>query len=78
MNWGASLGEESVQGNVSVQNQSRPDPTDLLSRGPSASCSPNPRGRIKSPNIVFRCGRSPTLRSKALGKNIAAITEKLK
>ena len=37
-----------------------------------------PRGGTKSPNTVFRHGRSPTPRSKALGANIAAITEKLK
>ena len=78
VNWGASLGEGSAQGNVSTQNQSRPDPTDLLTRGGSASYSPAPRGRGKSPNTVFRHGRSPTPRSKALGANIAAITEKLK
>ena len=78
VNWGASLGEGSAQGNVSVQSQSRPDPTDLLTRGRSASYSPTPRGRTKSPNTVFRHGRSPTPRSKALGANIATITEKLK
>ena len=55
VNWGASLGEGSMQGNVSAQSQS-PDPTDLLSRGRSASCSPTPRGRTKSPNTVFRHG----------------------
>ena len=78
VNWGASLGEGSAQGNVFAQNQSRPDPTDLLTRERSASYSPTPRGRAKAPNTVFRRGRSPTPRPKALGANIAAITEKLK
>ena len=44
VNWGASLGEGSAKGSVSAQNQSRPDPRDLLSRGRSASCLPTPRG----------------------------------
>ena len=78
VNWGASLGEGSAQGNVSAQSQSRPDPTDLLSRGRSASYSPTPRGRTKSPNTVFCRGRSPTPRQKALGAHIAKVTEKLK
>ena len=64
VNWGASLGEGSAQGNVSEQNQSRPDPTDLLTRERSASYSPTPRGRAKAPNTVFRRGRSPTPRPK--------------
>ena len=76
--WGASLGEGSVQGYVSAQSQWHPDPTDLLIRGRSASYSPTPRGQTKSPNTVFHRGRSPTLRSKALGANIVAITEKLR
>ena len=64
VNWGASLGEGSVQGNVAAQNQSRPDLTDLFSKGHRASYSPTPRGRTKSPNTVFRRGRSPTPRKK--------------
>ena len=32
VNWGASLGERSAQGNVAAQSQSRPDLTDLLLR----------------------------------------------
>ena len=78
VNWGASLGEGSAQGNVAAPSKSLPNLTDLSSRGRSASHSPTPRGRTKSPNTVFRRGRSPTPRSKALGANIAAITEKLK
>ena len=78
VNWGASLGEGSAQGNVAAPSQSLPNLTDLSPRGRSASHSPTPRGRTKSPNTVFRRGRSPTPRSKALGANIAAITEKLK
>ena len=71
VNWGPLLGEESAQGNV-------PGSTDLSARGRSASSSPTLRGRTKAPNTVFRRGRSPTPRSKTLGENIAAITEKLK
>ena len=71
VNWGPLLGEESAQGNV-------PGSTDLSARGRSASSSPTLRGRTKAPNTVFCRGRSPTPRSKTLGKNIAAITEKLK
>ena len=78
VNWGASLGEGSAQGNVAAQSQSRPDLTDLLSKGRSASYSQTPRGRTKSPNTVFHRGRSPTPRQKALGKHIAKVTEKLK
>ena len=78
VNWGASLGEGSAQGNAAALSQSLPNLTDLSSRGRSASHSPTPRGRAKSPNTVFRRGRSLTPRSKALGANIAAITEKLK
>ena len=81
VNWGASLGEGSAQGNVAGQSQSRPDLidlTDLLSKGRSASYSPKPRGRTKSPNTVFRRGGSPTPRQKALGAHIAEVTEKLK
>ena len=78
VNWGASLGEGSAQGNVAAQSQSRPDLTDLLSKGRSASCSPTLRGRTKAPNTVFRRGRSPTPRQKALGAHIAEVTEKLK
>ena len=78
VNWGASLGEGSAQGNVAAQSQSRPDLTDLLSKGCSASYSPTPRGRTKSPNTVFRRGRSPTPRQKELGAHIAKVTEKLK
>ena len=61
-----------------MQSQSRPDLTDLLSNGRSASYSPTPRGRTKSPNTVFHRGRSPTPRQKALGAHIAEVTEKLK
>ena len=78
VNWGVSLGERSAQGNVAAQSQSRPDLTNLLSRGRSASCSLMPIGETKSPNIVFCRGQSPTPCSKALGENIAVITEKLK
>ena len=78
VNWGPLLGEENAQGNVVAPSQTRPDPTDLFSRGRSASHSPTPRGRTKSPNTVFHRGRSPTPRSKALGENTAALTEKLK
>ena len=59
VNCGASLGEGSAQGDVAVQNQSRPDLTHLLSRGRSATCSPTPRGRTKSPNIVFLSWEKP-------------------
>ena len=76
VNWGASLGEGSAQGNVAAQSQSSPDLTDLLSKGRSASYSPTPRGRTKSPNTVFRRRRSPTPRQKALGAHIAKVTEK--
>ena len=78
MNWGAPLGEGSAQGNVSARSQSSPDPTDLLTRGRSAGLSPTPRGRTKSPNTVFRRGRSPTPCQKELGAHIAKVTEKLK
>ena len=78
VNWGASLGEGSAQGNVAAPSQSFPGSTDLSARGRSASSSPTLRGRTKAPNTVFRRGRSPTPRSKTLGENIAAITEKLK
>ena len=75
---GASLGEGSAQGNAAAQSQSRPDLTDLLSKGRSASYSSTPRGRTKSPNTVFRRGRSPTPRQKELAAHIAKITGKLK
>ena len=78
VNWGASLGEGNAHGNVFTQSQPRPHPTNLLTRGHSASYSPTPRGRTKLPNTMFRRGRSPTLRSKVLGANIATITKKLK
>ena len=42
------------------------------------SYSPTLRERTKSPNTVFRRGRSPTPRQKALGAHIAKVTEKLK
>ena len=71
VNWGALLGEGSAQDNVTMQSQSRADLTDMLSRGRSANCSPMPRGRAKSPNIVFCHGRSPTPHQKALGEHIA-------
>ena len=78
VNWGVSLGEGSAQGNAAAPSQSLANLIDLSSRGRSASHSPTPRGQTKSPKTVFRRGRSPTPRSKALGANIAAITEKLK
>ena len=78
VNWGASLGEGSSLNNVVAPIQSLPNLTDLLSRGRSASHSPTPRGRTKSPNTVLHRGRSPTPRSKALGEHVAALTEKLK
>ena len=78
VNWGASLGEGSAQGNIVVQSQSHPDLTDLLSRGCSTSCSPTPRGQTKPPNIVIHCGRSPTRRQKPLGVHISKVKEKLK
>ena len=78
VNWGASVGEGSAQGNVAAPSQWLPNLTDLSSRGRSVSHSPTPRGRTKSPNTVFRRGRSPTPRSKALGANIAEINEKMK
>ena len=78
VNWGLLLGEESAQGNVVAASQSVPDLTDLSARGRSASGSPTLRGRTKAPNTVCHCGRSPTPRSKMLGENIPAITEKLK
>ena len=78
VNWGALFGEGSAQGNVATPSQSRPDPTDLLSRRRSASCLPTPRGRTKSPNTVFCHGRIPTPHQKALGAHIAEVIEKLK
>ena len=78
VNWGSLLGEESAQGNVVEPSQSFPDLTDPSSRGCIASNSPTPKGQTKAPNTVFRRGRSPTPRSKALGENIATLTEKLK
>ena len=78
VNWGASLGEGSTQGNVYVQSQLRPDPIDLLTKGSNASYSLTPRSQTKSPNTVFCHGRSPTPRQKALGAHIAKVTKKLK
>ena len=78
VNWGPLLGEESAQGNVAAPSQSFPGSTDLSARGRSASSSPTLRGRTKAPNTVFRRGRSPTPRQKALGAHIAEVTEKLK
>ena len=78
VNWGASLGEGSAQGDVAVQSGLRSNQTDLLSRGRSASCSPTPGTRTKPPNTVYRRGRSPTPRQKPLGEHIAEMTEKLK
>ena len=43
-----------------------------------ASCSPTPRARTKSPNLVYRHGRSPTPRQKPLGEHIRERTEELK
>ena len=67
INWGASLGEGSVQGNVAAQSQSRPDLTDLLSRGRSASCSPTARGQTNSPNTMFHRGEAQHCAKKRLG-----------
>ena len=78
VNWGASLGEGSAQGDVATQSGLRPDRTHLLSRGRSASCSPTPGARTKPPNTVYRRGRSPTPCQKPLGQHIAEMTEKLK
>ena len=56
VNWGPLLGEENAQDNVAAPSQTRPGPTEYFSRGRSASHSPTPRGRKKSPNTVFRRG----------------------
>ena len=58
MNWGASLGQGSEQGNVAAPSQSHLDPTDLLSRGRSASCSPMQRGRTIRPIQCFIVGEA--------------------
>ena len=78
VNWSAPLGEGSTQGDVVVQNRSLPNQTDPLSRGHSANCSPTPGALKKSPNIMYRRGRSPTPSQKPLGEKIVEMTEKLK
>ena len=79
VNQGAPFDEGSEQGNsVAAQSQLRPDPTDLLARGRSASCSPTPTGGTKSPNTVFYHGRSPTPHQRALGAHIAEVKKNLK
>ena len=67
VDWGASLGERSAQGNVAAQSQLSPDLTDLLSKGLSASYSPTPRGRTKPPNTVFIVGEAQHGVKKHLG-----------
>ena len=68
VNCGASLGEGSTQGNVSAQSESRPDLTDLLSRGRSAIIHRRQEGEQSRLILCFVVGEAQHRVKKLLGR----------